>query len=340
MKTSNFQSTNSELALSIILPVYNVEKYIRPCMESIFHQGLDDNDFELIIVNDGSTDKSMEVIADFFAQHSNIIVINQGNQGLSVARNNGIAKARGEYIFMPDSDDLVVNNSLPYLLQNALSSKVDLVVADFILMMADEMKNFSLNSVTQKDGKVVEKTGEELFLQDLDPCQCFVWRTLFRREFLTKNHLTFVPDICAQDVPFTHESYLKAEKCLRVSWLLNIYRKGRPFAATSSYNIKKGKDLSIAIAKTWELMKMDLSPEIRRKLNDDVYTSFCLNIWKVSKIDKMSERYQVVDFLKEIAPDLYFNNGIKQRLYTFFYHHMPHFLIYLRMIYGMMVRNR
>lgn len=328
------------LSLSIVLPVYNVEKYIRPCMESIFLQGLDDTDFELIIVNDGSTDKSMEVIVDIIAQHNNITVINQHNQGLSVARNNGIANARGEYILMPDSDDLLVLHSMPYLLERALSSKADLVVADYLMMTHEDMEHFSLDSVIQKDGTTVEKTGEQLFMQDLDPCHCYVWRTLFRRAFLEEQHIRFVPDICAQDVPFTHECYLKANKCLRVSWLLNIYRKGRTGAATASYSLKKGKDFSIAIAKTWELMKMELPAAVKSKLSDDVYTSFCVNLWKVSLMESATERRQVVDFLKELAPDLSFHNGIKQRLYTFLYHHMPYVLINMRRVYGMMAKKR
>ena len=76
--------------LSIIVPVYKVEKYIRPCIESIFKQGLDDADFEVIIVNDGTPDKSMEIIADIIAAHQNITVINQENQGPSMARNNAM----------------------------------------------------------------------------------------------------------------------------------------------------------------------------------------------------------------------------------------------------------
>ena len=91
------------IELSIIVPVYNVEKYVHACLESIFKQGLDDASFEVIIVNDGSTDRSMEMIEYIISQHRNITVINQDNKGLSIARNNGIANAKGKYILMPDT---------------------------------------------------------------------------------------------------------------------------------------------------------------------------------------------------------------------------------------------
>ena len=110
------------IQLSIIVPVYNVEKYIRPCIESIFRQGLDETLFEVIIVNDGTKDRTIDMIAGIIHQHTNVTVINQDNQGLSVARNNGIAKARGQYIFMPDSDDLLIENSLNPLPETALNT--------------------------------------------------------------------------------------------------------------------------------------------------------------------------------------------------------------------------
>ena len=324
----------NDVPLSIIIPVYQVERYIRPCIESVFRQGLKDKDFELIIVNDGTKDQSMEMITDIIDQHSNITVINQTNQGLSVARNNGIVRARGEYILMPDSDDMLVTNSLPFLLEKALSSKADIVVADFLRIDDKEMDQYPFDSIVQKDGTSIEKTGEELFLQDLNPRECYVWRTLYRREFLLKNHLTFVPGIRCQDVPFTHECYLKARKCLRVSWLLNIYRLHRPFAASSSHDVKKGKEISIAIAKTWELTKLNLKPELERKLKNDIYVSFCYNLWMTAKLKTMPERYEVVDILREAAPSLSFDDGIKQKLNTFLYHHTPHLLIDMRVIYG------
>ena len=151
--------------LSIIVPVYNVEKYIRPCFESIFKQGLDDNEYEIIIVNDGTKDKSMEMIADIISQHHNITVINQENQGLSVARNNGIAQAKGEYIFMPDSDDLLFDNCLPILLDKVMEAKADLIVADFLRMDDEEITTFedikqSLSFFRERTGKAT-KTKED-----------------------------------------------------------------------------------------------------------------------------------------------------------------------------------
>ena len=265
------------MKLSIIIPVYNVEKYIRSCLESIFKQDLNAADYEVIVVNDGTSDKSMEMIADIISQHTNIKVINQENLSLSVARNNGIAAAKGEYILMPDSDDLLIDNSLKPLLEIALESKADLVVADFLEMTDEEINN--LKNIPQKEFQVKEKIGEQLFLEDLNPRQCYVWRTLYRRAFITENKLTFIPGIRYQDVPFSHECCLKANKCLRISWLLNIYRRGHE-SATYSFNKQKAKDLCIAIASTWKLRHLeDLSPAIQRKLNDNLFASFSLLIY-------------------------------------------------------------
>ena len=321
--------------LSIIVPVYNVEKYIRTCMESIFKQGLDENQFEVIIVNDGTKDLSMEVIADIISQHKNITVINQDNQGLSVARNNGIAAAKGDYILMSDSDDLLIGNSLPKLLETAIKTQADIIVADFLNMTDEDIDNIKNSPLQEKVFVYKEKTGEELFLQDLNPYQCYVWRALFRREFLLENNLRFVPGIYIQDVPFTHECYLKAGKCIRTTWLLNIYRKGHE-SATFSFNKRKVKDFCTAIAKTWELTHLNnLSPKVQNKLKEDIYVSFSMMIWIViHKIEIMSDRIEIIDFMKQQAPDLWFKNGSKQKTESFMYKHVPHLLIHLRSIYN------
>ena len=327
---NTMKDSDHSCQLSIIVPVYNVEKYIHACMESIFRQGMDDKVFEVIIVNDGTQDRSMEVIQDIISQHDNITVINQENLSLSVARNNGIAVAKGEYILMPDSDDLLIDNSLSILLEKALESKADLVVADFLEMTDEEIKR--LDNVAQKYLKVKEKTGEQMFLEDLNPRQCYVWRTLYRRAFIQENNLTFIPGVRFQDVPFTHECYLRAKKCLRVSRLLNVYRKGHA-SATYSFNKKKAHDLITVIAGTWKLRKIEgLSPAVLLKLEDDVFTSFSLLIYfMLYGMKDAKERQEVFQDLNNTVPDLNFSNGRKQKVTWFLYKHSPKLYFALRL---------
>ena len=325
--------------LSIIVPVYQVEKYVRPCMESIFKQGIDDNRFEVIIINDGTKDKSMEMIADIINQHKNITIINQENQGLSVARNNGIAAAKGEYILMPDSDDLLLENSLKPLVEKALETKADLIVADFFQIEEDVI--YRIQDINQKDFGIKEKTGKQLFLEYLNPYECFVWRTLYRREFIIQNHLKFYPRIRYQDIPFTHECYLKAKKCLRISWYLNIYRKWSG-ASTRNFNENKARDFCTAIAKTWELRHLkEITPETDFKLREDIWASFSVMICSTCHdVKEKSRRFSIIDFMKKEAPGLDFNNGIKQRFISFLYRNMPHTYIQTRYLYSKVIENK
>lgn len=317
--------------LSIIVPVYNVEKYIRPCMESIFRQGLDEECFEVIIVNDGTQDRSMEVIADIISLHANITVIDQENQGLSVARNNGIAAAKGEYILMPDSDDLLIPGSLKPILNKALETKTDLVVADFLIKTNEEIAELKLDEIVQPKIAVKERIGKELFLKDLNPHSCHVWRTLYRRTFIIENNLSFVPGIFFQDIPFTHECFLKAKKSIRTTRLLNVYRVNRRGAATHLFSPHKAKSCSIAIASTWKLRGMErLSSDMRYKIEEDMYISFCMIIYRTLYcVHDRKERNNIMDILNENAPDIFFTHTIKQRVFTIMVKWFPHSFINL-----------
>ena len=323
--------------LSIIVPVYNVEEYIRPCIESIFRQGLDDSDFEVIIVNDGTEDRSMEVIADIIGNHDNVTVINQENQGLSGARNNGIAAAKGDYILMPDSDDLLIENSVPSLLKLALETNADIVVANFLKMDNDEIANYKHHP--QENISTRELTGEQLFIEELNPRECYVWRSLFRKDFLTSNHISFYPRIKFQDVPFTHECYLKAKKCIRTSQLLNIYRQ-RAGSATAYFNLYKSYDFGIAIVKTWQLASLCHSPQLLKKFKNNMFTYLTLAIYLISQDEcPFAEKKRTIRFLKELAPDMTFQENAKQRIYSFFFRHFPMLLVYLRYLYGKIIED-
>lgn len=323
---------SQDCILSIIVPVYNVEKYIRSCLGSIFRQHLDENVFEVIIVNDGTTDHSMEVIQDIINEHSNIIVINQENLGVSVARNNGIAKAKGEYIFMPDSDDLLIDDSLSLLLEKAIESKADLVVADFLEMTDEEIDK--LTTIVQPPLTIKERRGNELYLQDLNPNKCYVWHTLYRRSFLEENNIAFVPGISCQDIPFTHECYIRSKKSLRINILLNIYRR-RQMSATSFFNKKKCLDLCVAVAATWKLRNIEgLSEEMKLRLSDNIFVSFNLIFYVMLRgVSSSTERREIFDRLNNLAPDLTFSHGIKQRATMFLYRLSPELYCAFRRIF-------
>jgi len=285
--------------LSIIFPVYNVEQYVRASLESIFRQGLDEKTFEVIIINDGTQDNSMGVIADIIRQHPNISVIHQENQGLSVVRNNGIAQAKGEYILMPDSDDLLIGNSLKPLIEKAMETQADMVFAEFLEMTDEDIERFN---------------GE-----------CYIWRVLLKRQFLIGNHITFVPGIYYQDVPFIHECCLKAQKCVKTDWLLNIYRRGHE-SATFSFSLKKGKDFCTVIAKTWELRQLpDITTTIRNRLENDIFITFSMMMYCSSRfMSNMSERMEIIDYLVQLVPDLTFGNGPKQHITSLMLKNIPH----------------
>ena len=324
--------------LSIIIPVYNVEKYIRPCIESIFKQGLDDDVFEVIIVNDGTPDHSMEMIADIISQHNNITVLNQENQGLSVARNKGIAVAKGEYILMPDSDDLLIENSLKPLLEKAVETKVDLVVADFLTMTDEEIDDFYKNDFKQPKLQFKKIVGEQIFLEILNPYNCYVWRTLYRREFLEPEDLTFYPCIRYQDIPFTHKCYLKANNCICSNIRLNIYRKW-PGSSTNAYKIENSKHFITAIALTWKLRQIEgLSSDLLYKLEEDVYISFRSMIYDtLHSIKEKKDRYVLMNYVNFQAPDLNFTHSIQQRLITFIVKKMPHLFVNIYYQYAQIV---
>ena len=323
------------MKLSIIVPVYNVEMYIRPCLDSILKQDLSKDDYEIIVINDGSTDNSINKIDDIIRDHHNIILINQNNQGLSMARNNGLSYATGEYVLFVDSDDLLINYSLQTIINQAFNNKVDLLVADFLKMDDSEISN-NPKEIPSIDNNAIQMIeGHELMLKHLIPDQCYVWRTIYRRDFLMHNNIRFIPKICFEDIPFTHECYLKAKKCIRLHFPFYIYRKGHT-SISSALNKKKGMDFCIAINETWKLTILEgLSPDIIQKLKDDAFVSFSTLVYGITHdITNNTERYQIINYMKQLAPNMYFSHGLKQKFINFMYQKIPRTYIYVRALYG------
>lgn len=319
--------------LSIIIPVYDVEQYIRPCIESIFRQDLCENDFELILVNDGSTDSSIEQIQDIIDSHPNIIYINQNHLGLSSARNIGLSKANGQFILFIDSDDLLIDHCLWGLLNIALSSCADMVIADFTKMDSHEIENrdFHANMQKSKAKENIPVNSIDYFTNEFNS-QCYVWRHLFRKSFLNSIDAKFIPNIYFEDIPFTINCLLSANTIIKVPLTFYIYRQ-RPKSILSSLNKEKMIDLNFVMAHFWNLMKETDNTLVKSRLQDIVFKTFILYKWRIIlNKDLYKERNDILNDLRNRIPDLHFYHGIKQITTTFFIKFMPHHYFWLRYI--------
>lgn len=191
------------MKLSIVVPVYNVEQYVRKCILSIINQ--DDDLFktiEVIIVNDGTKDKSVEKIQDLVDQYDNITLINQENLSLSVARNNGMSHSKGDYVWFVDSDDWITTDALKVLMPH-LDNKNDIVSFGFTKVTETEETLCSIYF-----DKVKTLSGKDSFRQRCE-FATMAQRAVYRRKFLYDNKLSFMPGVYNQD----------DELCLRASYL-------------------------------------------------------------------------------------------------------------------------
>ncbi|AFS01460.1 glycosyltransferase [Lentilactobacillus buchneri] len=190
--------------ISIIVPTYNVEKYIRTCIESILAQTY--RNVEVIIVNDGSKDQSLAVISDLICSHHNVKVINQKNQGLSVARNTGIDVATGKYITFVDADDKIKPDFVSSLYQIADRTGADIVRGSF----RDFNGNIPKDWVP--DFNVPTNCGTIVLDQFLSSNISFVvWSSIYRLDFINSNHIRFTPGILLEDGDFTTRAYMLAK---------------------------------------------------------------------------------------------------------------------------------
>lgn len=217
--------------ISIIVPTYNVEKYIRTCIESILAQTY--RNIEVIIVNDGSTDQSLAVISDLICSHHNVKVINQKNQGLSVARNTGIDVATGKYITFVDADDKIMPGFVSSLYQIAEKTGADIVRGSF----RDFNGNIPKGWVP--DFNVPTNCGTIVLDQFLSSNISFVvWSSIYRLDFINSNHIRFTPGILLEDGDFTARAYMLA-KLVATSPEPNYAYRIRPGSILTTNNAQK-----------------------------------------------------------------------------------------------------
>lgn len=203
---------SKNILLSIIIPVYNVEDYVERCIRSIKDDKLSSDDFEIIIVNDGSPDNSVNIIEKLKGEITNIILINQKNAGVSVARNVGINRASGEYIIFIDPDDYINPNLLKKLYDRAKQDNLDILLCgrSIIKENGEVIHLLGYEDKTQKIYDGVEGYNEKNSpLKVNDNC----WGRLFRNELIKKYEILFpisVPHL--EDGVFNRKIFSVAER--------------------------------------------------------------------------------------------------------------------------------
>jgi glycosyltransferase involved in cell wall biosynthesis len=182
--------------VSIIIPVYNVEQYLRKCLDSIINQTL--KNIEIICVNDGSADNSAEILKEYAAKDSRIILINQENKGLGAARNKGMEVADGKYIGFIDSDDWVDENYFKAMYDAAEAYNADMACCGVVRVYRHKTKI----NIRIAEEKLYTDIYSKLKVTQV-PHKCFTVNKLYKKSKIEKHKLRFFEGMFLEDIPFT-----------------------------------------------------------------------------------------------------------------------------------------
>ncbi|PIA77478.1 hypothetical protein BFR04_08530 [Gaetbulibacter sp. 4G1] len=317
------------MKLSVLIPVYNAENYIYRCLESLISQDISKSDYEIVIVNDGSTDRSLEIIEDISKKNVNIFVFSQKNRGTVFTRNRLMKLAKGEYIYFVDADDYIVKNSLGLILVFAEFNQLDIIGFNASVTYKHEMVNQNNEPKHQISSKII--SGQE-FLRDNKNIRIEIWWYLIRKDFLNINGIYFDRNDYDGDVVFTLRLFLEAKKIAFVPIQIYYYFQSLESAMRTRNNSAKKRiaryfkalviDFSDLIMKLDEKKQSDISDiniiKNNFKFRRDTFTFFTIikmikaNL-PLSEVEKSINQFEAVNaypIYNFINQD---NNSVKYR---------------------------
>ena len=241
--------------ISIIVPIYNAEKYINKCIDSILNQTK--KELEIILVNDGSTDKTESIIKSY--KDKRIKYFKNTNHGIGYTRNYGISKSTGKYIMFLDSDDYLEKTACEKLFNKIEKDKLDIVMCNFYKDYGDRVEEIKLPSF--KDSSL--KDNPDIITEYLNP-----WAKLYSTKLLKDNKIKFVEDLKYEDAPFVIEALCTANKIGKIDECLNYYV------------IHNNSETTVRDRKCFDILK--IIDKIRKYTKDKDYLK--------DKIDKLTVR--------------------------------------------------
>lgn len=256
--------------VSIVVPCYNVEQFLSKCIESLINQTY--KNIEIICINDGSKDKTIDILKNYSKNDKRLVIIDKKNAGVSSARNDGIKKSTGDYILFVDSDDYVSDKIVEFLLKKSLDNDADIVKCNRADVYLKE--NYVVDRKPIWDSEKVFTKNDfqgnvytEFFNRNK---LCNIWMTLIKREILVKNKILFDENLAVnEDEVFAADIFSVAEKFVYSPEVLYFYVKNDNGLSTNGINIFKRyesrKKHSIFIENLAKKWKMNNSDELVRE---------------------------------------------------------------------------
>lgn len=319
------------MKLSIIIPVFNVDKYLRKCLDSILGQGIDQKFYEVLIINDGSTDNSQDIIEEYINSYSNVFAFYKENGGLSSARNLGIEKSKGDYLFFIDSDDFLADTILTKAIKELADDHLDCL-------------SFNFSKVDSKENVIPVTNYYESFSTEISGIDLLnkytvvanVWKYIFRKEIITLHNLKFTNGIYHEDEEFTVLFFLYAKRIKHIN-VIGYYYLKRDNSITSPGNkendLKKINDIIYVVDSFSNAInehKDDhLSIKGIKKKKQQLLLSIFIRMRK-ENFDK-ANRLKIMELLKEkkYYPLIYSELKLKQQICAYFLNVSPKIAYYL-----------
>jgi glycosyltransferase involved in cell wall biosynthesis len=252
--------------LSIIVPVYNVEQYIVRCIESILSNDL--SKVEVLIVNDGSTDKSIELIREIISSTNAITLYEKENGGLSSARNYGFDLAQGDYVWYVDSDDHISSCSISTIVKKIEETEVPLLSLNY--------------STTSREGNPMNNVRSACFyiteyLNTIRNPETNVWKYIFRRNLLIENDIRYIEGVLVEDIPYLASVFAEIQVVHYIEDVCYYYEDLRDSSIMNTLSVKRINDTLSNIDKALLVIsKMDDVP--RRIYRNELFVEWCYTL--------------------------------------------------------------
>lgn len=237
--------------ISIIVPIYNAEKYLNKCIDSLINQTKEE--LEIILINDGSTDNSENIIKEY--NDKRIKYFKNKNQGIGKTRNFGIEKATGKYIMFVDSDDYIEKDACEKLYSKAVNNNLDIVICDFF-KVNDSGETEQITIPDFEDSSLEE--NPDIITEYLAP-----WAKLYSRKMIIDNNIRFVENLKYEDAPFVIESLCCANKIGKLNECLNYYL------------VHTNSETTVRDRRCFDILK--IIDKIRKYTKDKVYLNEKIN---------------------------------------------------------------